>query len=724
MPDRPRPVPRPRGLGRDLPPPPGVTLVEGGADVAVYAGHADGVYVCLFDAGRHRGHLRAARAARSSGPTAGGSASCRAWVPGQRYNVRVAGEWSPDTGLRHNAAKLLLDPYARARRGRGRAGARRSTATSSTPGGTATASCAPTSTAGATCRAASSSTTPSTGRTTARRAVRAARPSSTRRTCATRPPCTPTCPRSCAARMPGWPTPRRSPTSPSWASPRSSCCRCRPSPTSRTSSRRGLRNHWGYNTLGFFAPHADYAAADDPQGVVDEVKGMVKLLHREGIEVILDVVYNHTAEQDRTGATLSWRGLDQRAYYRLDERGRDIDVTGCGNTLDLRHPVVCRMVLDSLRYWVQEFHVDGFRFDLAVALGPRPRRRVRPRPPVPRRAAHRPGALPGHPHRRAVGPRDARLAHRPVPPAVPGVERPLPRHRAALLGQRRAGPGARPALARAAGPRHPPRRLARPVRRTATGGRPRRSTSSPRTTASPWPTSRPTTTSTTRPTARATATAATATPRGTTASRAPTDDEAVVAARARTIRNLLGTLLLSTGVPMVNAGDEMGRTQGGNNNAYCQDNDTSWLDWDLAPWQRRPPRDHAAPGAGAPGAAGPAPAGLGPRPPGARRRQPRHGVVRRRRHGDGPPLGPPGHPGGADVRRRGLDGCRVGARGRQRRRPRARGDPARGHPASRPTGCSGTATTSARSPPREPQSPGTVTVAGTSLRVYAAADVS
>ena len=84
---------------------------------------------------------------------------------------------------------------------------------------------------------------------------------------------------------------------------------------------------------------------------------------------ILDVVYNHTAEQDRTGATLSWRGLDQRAYYRLDERGRDIDVTGCGNTLDLRHPVVCRMVLDSLRYWVQEFHVDGFRFDLAVALG-------------------------------------------------------------------------------------------------------------------------------------------------------------------------------------------------------------------------------------------------------------------------------------------------------------------------------------------------------------------
>ena len=132
---------------------------------------------------------------------------------------------------------------------------------------------------------------------------------------------------------------------------------------------RGLSNFWGYNTLGFFAPHAAYASTPDPQGALDEFKGMVRLLHAEGIEVILDVVYNHTAEQSRTGASLSWRGLDNRAYYRLDERGQDIDVTGCGNTLDLRHAMVCRMVLDSLRYWVNECHVDGFRFDLAVALG-------------------------------------------------------------------------------------------------------------------------------------------------------------------------------------------------------------------------------------------------------------------------------------------------------------------------------------------------------------------
>ena len=128
-------------------------------------------------------------------------------------------------------------------------------------------------------------------------------------------------------------------------------------------------NHWGYNTLGFSAPQAAYAASGDPQGQLDEFKGMVKLLHAAGLEVILDVVYNHTCEQGRDGATLSWRGLDNRAYYRLDERGRDIDVTGCGNTLDLRHPMVARMVLDSLRYWVGQCHVDGFRFDLAVALG-------------------------------------------------------------------------------------------------------------------------------------------------------------------------------------------------------------------------------------------------------------------------------------------------------------------------------------------------------------------
>ena len=469
---------------------------------------------------------------------------------------------------------------------------------------------------------------------------------STRRTCATRPRCTPTCPRSCAAPMPGWPTPRRWPTSPSSASPPSSCCRCTPSPTSRTWCARGMTNHWGYNTLGFFAPHPAYAAATDPQGVVDEVKGMVKLLHREGIEVILDVVYNHTAEQDRTGATLSWRGLDQRAYYRLDERGRDIDVTGCGNTLDLRHPVVCRMVLDSLRYWVQEFHVDGFRFDLAVALGRGRGDEFDPDHPFLVALRTDPVLSAGHAHRRAVGPRDARLAHRPVPPAVHGVERPLPRRRAAVLDQRRARPGPRPALARPAGPRHPARRVARPVRAPRPGAhglgqlrrRPRR--------LHRWPTSRPTTTSTTRPTARTTATAATATPRGTTASRARPTTPGV---RRRPRPHHPQPARHAAAVDR--RADAQRRRRDGPHPGRQQQR--------LLPGQRdelarlgpralagRPPRDDAAPGPGAPGAAGAAPAGLGPRAPGARRRQPRHGVVRRRRHAPwADRWDRPGHPG-------------------------------------------------------------------------------
>ena len=134
----------------------------------------------------------------------------------------------------------------------------------------------------------------------------------------------------------------------------------------------GMTNYWGYNTAAFFAPHPDYAteAAQDagPQAVQDELKGMVKLLHAAGIEVILDVVYNHTAEAGPDGQTLSFRGLAEKQYYRNDGNGRYVDTTGCGNTLNFGDPAVVQLVLDSLRYWVDEFHIDGFRFDLAVTL--------------------------------------------------------------------------------------------------------------------------------------------------------------------------------------------------------------------------------------------------------------------------------------------------------------------------------------------------------------------
>src|SRR3712207_2219084 len=134
--------------------------------------------------------------------------------------------------------------------------------------------------------------------------------------------------------------------------------------------RRGLTNYWGYNTLGYFAPHAAYSSAGTAGQQVTEFKAMVKTLHAAGIEVVLDVVYNHTAEGDHTGPTLSFKGIDNGGYYRLREgdRSRYQDYTGCGNTLDVRRPQVLALLMDSLRYWVTEMHVDGFRFDLAAAL--------------------------------------------------------------------------------------------------------------------------------------------------------------------------------------------------------------------------------------------------------------------------------------------------------------------------------------------------------------------
>ena len=133
---------------------------------------------------------------------------------------------------------------------------------------------------------------------------------------------------------------------------------------------QGLRNYWGYNTLGFFAPHADYAVRATQGQQVQEFKAMVKAMHAAGIEVILDVVYNHTAEGNHLGPTLSFKGIDNAAYYRLveDDQRYYMDYTGTGNSLNVRHPHSLQLIMDSLRYWVTEMHVDGFRFDLAATL--------------------------------------------------------------------------------------------------------------------------------------------------------------------------------------------------------------------------------------------------------------------------------------------------------------------------------------------------------------------
>ncbi|UUZ58429.1 alpha-amylase family glycosyl hydrolase [Nocardioides sp. B-3] len=237
-------------------------------------------------------------------------------------------------------------------------------------------------------------------------------------------------------------------------------------------AERGLVNYWGYNSLGFFAPHNAYSAsAKSPGGdrgeQVREFKQMVKAFHDAGLEVILDVVYNHTAEAGPLGPTLSFRGLDDLGYYQrvdaeqvveaLAEPPADTywDVTGCGNTVDATHTQSLRMILDSLRYWVNEMHVDGFPL--------RPAERADPHGPAGRHGqppadGDRPGpaAAPREADRRAVGRLDGRLPRRRVPAAVGRVERPVPRHHARLL--------ARPHLRRA-DRRHRDRRVERPVRR-------------------------------------------------------------------------------------------------------------------------------------------------------------------------------------------------------------------------------------------------------------------
>jgi len=178
----------------------------------------------------------------------------------------------------------------------------------------------------------------------------------------------------------------------------------------------GLGNYWGYQPLSFFAPHDGYSSRPDPLGALDEFRDMVKALHRAGIEVILDVVYNHTAEGKEDGPTICFRGLANETYYLLTtDRSRYADFTGCGNTLNANEPIVRRLILDSLRYWVSEMHVDGFRFDLALDPVARPGRpsdgiatdplghRIRPHPrqcQIDRRGLGRGRPLSGRPFRR------------------------------------------------------------------------------------------------------------------------------------------------------------------------------------------------------------------------------------------------------------------------------------------------------------------------------------
>ncbi len=340
-------------------------------------------------------------------------------------------------------------------------------------------------------------------------------------------------------------------------------------------SGKGRVNYWGYNTLGFFAPDPRYSASG-VHGAVTEFKTMVKRLHEAGIEVILDVVYNHTAEGDHTGPTLSLRGIDNAAYYRLaDDRSRYVDFTGCGNSLNVAHPRVLQLIMDSLRYWVEEMHVDGFRFDLASAL-------ARELWEVDRLGAFF-DIIQQDPVLSEVkliaepwdlGPNGYQVGNFPVLwTEWNGKYRDCVRRfwkgdggTVGELASRLTGSsdlyqhnGRRPSASLNFITAHDGFTMHDLVsynhKHNEANGENNRDGADHN---DNW----------------------------NCGAEGPTDDAEINTLRTRQQRNFLATLVLSQGVPMLLAGDEFGHTQHGNNNAYCQDSPIAWLNWNLSAEQR------------------------------------------------------------------------------------------------------------------------------------------
>ncbi|HEX9970163.1 MAG TPA: glycogen debranching protein GlgX [Acidimicrobiales bacterium] len=335
-------------------------------------------------------------------------------------------------------------------------------------------------------------------------------------------------------------------------------------------TERGLRNYWGYNSIGFLAPHNDYSSSGHRGEQVQEFKQMVKVLHEAGIEVILDVVYNHTAEGNHLGPVLSFKGIDNAAYYRLDKDKRFYyDTTGTGNSLNVRHPHVLQLIMDSLRYWVTEMHVDGFRFDLAATLARQFHEVDRlsaffdliQQDPVVSQVK-----LIAEPW--DVGEGGYQVGNFPplwsewngkyrdcVRDYWRGEEQGL-----AEFGYRLTGSsdlyendGRRPYASINFVTAHDGFTLRDLVsynekHNEANGEGNNDGDSHNRS----W----------------------------NCGAEGPSDDPGVLELRAKQQRNFLVTLFLSQGIPMLLGGDEMGRTQHGNNNAYCQDNEISWFDWE------------------------------------------------------------------------------------------------------------------------------------------------
>jgi glycogen operon protein len=544
----------------------GATPTDTGTNFAVASDVADGFELCLFDeAGAEQ---RVALVEQDAGiwhgfvPTIG---------PGQRYGYRVSGPYEPRSGLRCNRNKLLLDPYALAITGDVAWGAEVLGYPLGDPDGFSSLDSAPSVPRGLVISGAFEWGDDA-------------------------PPAIPysdtilyeTHVKGLTQRHPGVPVEQRG-TFAGLAHPAAVEHLTRLGVTAVELLpvhhhlddgfllAKGLNNYWGYNTLGFFAPHAGYSAevrAGRPGGQVAEFKSMVKALHAAGLEVILDVVFNHTPEGNHLGPTLSLRGLDNPAYYRLVESDQRFyfDTTGTGNTLNTDDPLPLRLIMDSLRYWITEMHVDGFRFDLAVALA---RERggfdrvasffdLIAQDPVVSRVK-----LIAEPW--DVGQSDSYdLGRFPalwsewngryrdtVRDFWRGVERTLPdvatrlTGSADLYGPSRRRPNASVNFVTC----HDGFTLRDLVsydakHNEANGESNKDGTDDNRS----W----------------------------NCGSEGPTDDPVVRDLRTKQSRALFATTMLSLGVPMLLGGDEIGRTQQGNNNAYCQDNETSWFDWTSA----------------------------------------------------------------------------------------------------------------------------------------------
>ena len=543
---------------RSFPYPLGVSLREGGANVAVYSSTAALVEFCVFDAdgGEHRTPLRDRTGHVFHGVVPG-------VVPGTRYALRVHGEWDPAAGVRHNGNKLLLDPHATAVSGDYDWGQAvfahdmnhpeeidESDAAGSTPLCVVTAD-------DFDWTGDQHPLTPLSETIVYEVHVKGFTQLH------------PDVPEEIRGTYAGLGHPAAIKHLTDLGVTAVELIPVQQFVQDSHLLEKGLRNYWGYNSIAFLAPHGDYSSVGDGGGQVNEFKAMVKALHAAGLEVILDVVYNHTAEGNDMGPALSLKGIDNAAYYRLVEgdEAHYFDTTGTGNSLNVSHPAALGLIMDSLRYWVTEMHVDGFRFDLATTLTRQggdaslhsaftdliaqdpvlaPVKMIAEPWDT---AGYQVGGFPadwaewngkfrddvrgfwsgqdsvlGTLAQRVLGSPDVYEADRRSPTAGIGF---ITAHDGFTLHDL----------------------TSYNAKHNSANGEDNNDGESDNKSFN-------------------------------NGAEGPTDDDAVNQRRARAVRNFLATLLLSASVPMILGGDEMGRTQGGNNNAYCQDNDISWFHWD------------------------------------------------------------------------------------------------------------------------------------------------